>query len=263
MPASRLPDVIFNVSLTPSYIADYFVKERGYKLLELPFPSSLALRQGWVANAEILAFTYNVDPPIPAKDIQTIGTNLQVVANSNVDPEAISKMLEVLYSPSMIGKTRQDLKEEDILTASNYPISAGTEAFMSRKDPIFSQEDFEKLQGIAGIGVTVLSTLMFVFRRMKGKNNGKEQEKNDQEDWLAMYQKLARMEGEFDEMRAQGHFTKEKLEGMIIELNGYRQQVLGSYASSQEKNSDTLNRLLQAIQDTRSYVLHQLDKTAV
>ncbi|NHN29061.1 TAXI family TRAP transporter solute-binding subunit [Paenibacillus agricola] len=255
MPANRLPDVIFNISLTPSYIADYFVKDRGYKLMELPFPNSLALRQGWVANAEILAFTYNVDPPVPAKDIQTVGTNLQVVANSEADPKAISKMLEILYSPAMVGKTRQNLKEENILIAASFPVSAGTELFMARKDPIFSQEDFEKIQGIVGIGITVLSTLLIAFRKKKGK----EQDTDDAE-FISLFKELAAIETELNQLDAKGDFQARRLEDIVSRLNQHKQWVLEHYATSVLKDAGIVDRLLFSINDSRSYALLRIQK---
>jgi TRAP-type uncharacterized transport system substrate-binding protein len=258
MPAERLPDVIFNLSLTPSYIADYFVKEHDYKLMELPFPNSLGLREGWVADAQILAFTYSVEPAVPSKDIQTVGTNIQVVANKAADPIAISKMLEVLYSPAMVGKVRQAFNEEGILASANYPISAGTEMFMARKDPLFSQEDFEKIQGFAGIGVTLLSTILVVFRRMKSK--GKKKDPTEDLELTGLYKELADMEGELNVMQGQGSYSKDRMDQMILKLNEFRQQVLGYYALIEDQEAGKLDRLMSIINDTRNFVIFQMQR---
>ena len=101
MKPEKLPPVIVQVSYAPSAVVDFLVQKRGYQLLEMPFPPSLAMRMGWVSDAKILAYLYRIDPPVPASDIHVIGVNLNLLANKAVDPRAISKLLEVLYKPKI------------------------------------------------------------------------------------------------------------------------------------------------------------------
>lgn len=49
MQYKELPDAVFSISYIPSYIADYFVKQHGYRLLDVPYSGSLGLRHVWVA----------------------------------------------------------------------------------------------------------------------------------------------------------------------------------------------------------------------
>ncbi|MCD6075451.1 MAG: hypothetical protein K0Q70_2334, partial [Rhodospirillales bacterium] len=44
MRADKLPEVIVNLSLAPSYLGDFLVRERGYRVLEVPFPAALTNR---------------------------------------------------------------------------------------------------------------------------------------------------------------------------------------------------------------------------
>ncbi|MFK5108750.1 hypothetical protein ACI394_29960, partial [Klebsiella pneumoniae] len=74
--SDKLPDVVLDNSLLPSYIAEFMVTERGYRLLELPFPNSLALRMGWVAQGTIPGYTYRIEPAVPPADITTVGVRL-------------------------------------------------------------------------------------------------------------------------------------------------------------------------------------------
>lgn len=62
MPADQLPEVLVTVSMIPSTLADVMVKRRGFGVLEMPFPKSLALRLGWVDDATIPAYAYSVSP---------------------------------------------------------------------------------------------------------------------------------------------------------------------------------------------------------
>jgi TRAP-type uncharacterized transport system substrate-binding protein len=161
----RLPDAIVLVSFAPSFLADFLVKERGYRLLEMPFPESLALRLGWVADSKVLAYTYSVAPAVPEKDLKIIGVNSHVVANRAVPARAIFKLLETLYSPNVENRFRQKFNEDKQLTLpSGFDLSEGTELFIRRKDPLFSEKTAEKLKSLFGLVMSVASTLLVVWR---------------------------------------------------------------------------------------------------
>lgn len=169
MRAEQLPDVVVNVSFQPSFIADFLVKERGYHLLEIPFPGSLALRMGWVADATVLAYTYGIDPPVPERDIKTVGVNLHLLANADVPPRAVQAVLEALYSPAVASRTRIVLDEADIALPSGFPLSPGTLAFAARKDPLLSGELMEQLKAAAGLAFSMASGLLIAVRWFRGK----------------------------------------------------------------------------------------------
>lgn len=164
MRAERLPDVIVLISYAPSDIVDVMVKKYGYDLLEIPFPPSLAIRLGWVADAKILGYMYSIIPAIPAKDIQVIGVNLHLVAHKNVDPKAVAAVIETLYGPRVKNKFGQNISESDLLLPSGFPISAGTELFLSRKEPFISDALVEKIKALVGLLMTLGSTLLVIFK---------------------------------------------------------------------------------------------------
>ncbi|MBF0306066.1 MAG: ABC transporter substrate-binding protein [Alphaproteobacteria bacterium] len=169
MRREQLPDVVVNVSFQPSFIADFLVKERGYRLLEIPFPGSLALRMGWVADATVLAYTYGIDPPVPERDIKTVGVNLHLLANANVPPRAVQAVLEALYSPAVASQSRIVLDEENIALPSGFPLSPGTLAFTARKDPLLSPEVMEQLKAAAGLAFSMVSGMLIAVRWFRGK----------------------------------------------------------------------------------------------
>jgi TRAP-type uncharacterized transport system substrate-binding protein len=165
MRPDRLPDVIVVVSFAPAFVADFFVKERGYRLLEMPFPESLALRLGWVADSTVLAYTYSVAPPVPSKDIKVIGVNSHVVAHRSIDPRAIFKVLDTLYGPNVENRFRQKFDESKQLTMpSGFELSEGTELFRERKDPLLSSKTLDKLKSLFGLVMSVLSTFLVLWR---------------------------------------------------------------------------------------------------
>ena len=164
MRPNRLPDVIVLISYTPSDVAEFLIKERGYDLIEMPFPPSLAIRLGWVADAKILGYMYSIIPPIPSQDIQVIGVNLHLVANKNTDPRAIAKVLETLYGPRVAARFHQPLSESTMLLNAGYPVSNGTELYLSRKAPLITDAMIDKIKALVGLLMTIGSTLLVVFK---------------------------------------------------------------------------------------------------
>ncbi|MEO6016993.1 MAG: TAXI family TRAP transporter solute-binding subunit [Polaromonas sp.] len=164
----RVPDVIVLTSFAPSNVADYIVKQYGYNLLEIPFPNALALRQGWVADSKVMAYMYSVQPPVPPRDIRTVGVNLQLVANAHLDPRAVAKVLERVYSPDLQIHLKMKFDESKILESSSYPLSSGTRLFMDRKNPFLSQATLKKVESLFGLILSVASTLIVVFKWFKG-----------------------------------------------------------------------------------------------
>ena len=164
----RVPDVVVITSFAPSNVADYVVKQYGYSLLEIPFPSALALRQGWVADTKVMAYMYSVQPPVPPRDVKTVGVNLQLVANAKLDPRAVFKVLEGVYGRDLQMRLKMKFDEDNILQSSSYPLSSGTRLFMDRKNPFLSQATLKKVESLFGLILSVASTLIVVFKWFKG-----------------------------------------------------------------------------------------------
>jgi TRAP-type uncharacterized transport system substrate-binding protein len=175
MKADRLPDVIVQVSYAPSATVDFLVQKRGYQLLEMSFPPSLSMRMGWVADAKILAYMYQIAPPVPAKDIQVVGVNLNLLANKDVDPHAIAALLPVLYSPQVASRVSFPISEDKILTPSGFPISDGTELYIASKQPFITAQTIDQIKGVFGLIMSLLSIAVVVFKWFKAPDEDEEE----------------------------------------------------------------------------------------
>jgi TRAP-type uncharacterized transport system substrate-binding protein len=181
MRPNRLPDVIVLVSYTPSDVAEFLVKERGYDLIEMPFPPSLAIRLGWVADSKILGYMYSIVPPVPKQDIQVVGVNLHLVANKNIDPRAIAKVIETLYSPRVAARFNHPLIEANMLLTSGYPISAGTELYLSRKAPIITDAMIDKIKAMFGLIMSIgsMGLVLLKWLQIEPEETEKKPEQGD------------------------------------------------------------------------------------
>jgi TRAP-type uncharacterized transport system substrate-binding protein len=180
-----LPDAIVSISYMPSYLADYFVQERGYKILDIPHSQSFSFRYLWAKESQILMSTYSVSPLVPEEDINTIGVELELVANSNVNPNAISKLLGILYNSSIENIVKQSLEEESGSSFSDFPLSPGTIAYTNRNNPIFTLELLDKIKYWGGSAMAFISSLMVIVKwfrgkKKKGADNSITEESNEQ-----------------------------------------------------------------------------------
>jgi TRAP-type uncharacterized transport system substrate-binding protein len=168
LPPRKMPDSIITVSSVPSYLVETLVREQHYELIEIPFPESLALRHGWAGNGQILAYTYNPNPPVPPKTIQTVAVNMHLLANAKVDPAAITKVLEVLYGPSMASRLRQPPDESRIAISSGYPVSVGMTAYRNRNVSIITVERWHEVTSLFGLVISFSGMGFVVVKWFRG-----------------------------------------------------------------------------------------------
>jgi hypothetical protein len=163
-----MPDAIVTISSVPSYLVETLVKKHHYGLAEIPFPEALALRHGWVANGQILGYTYNLNPPVPERNIVTVAVNMHLVANAHVDQAIVEKLLEVLYAPSLASHFRQTLDEKRITIPSGYPFSVGLTRYLHRNDSLLTLETWNKLQSSFALLMSFAGVLIVIVRWFRG-----------------------------------------------------------------------------------------------
>ena len=91
--SAELPDAFFNLTPMPSILAKDLVAVAGYRLVPLPFaeaycldritqPASDEVRvdRASFASADIPAYTYGIDPAVPAAPCRTVSTRLLLIA---------------------------------------------------------------------------------------------------------------------------------------------------------------------------------------
>ena len=173
LPERRLPDAVLNISSVPSFVVEELVKLKGYHLLEIPFPKALAMRHGWVADSVLLPYTYKATPPVPAREITSLGVNLFMVCHKDVPPLAVLKLLDTLYSSAVGNSVRTEITPATITQPSGYPNADGTELFLKRNDPIFSEENLERLKALVGLLMSTLTFVLMAMRWLRGKGESR------------------------------------------------------------------------------------------
>ena len=258
MRADKLPDAIVIAALAPSDAVEFLVRERGFMLLEIPFPASLALRLGWVADSKILAYTYQVKPAVPARDIKTIGVNIHLVANKNVDPRAVYQVLESFYAADIESELKLKVSEAQLTIASGYPLSEGSKLFLARKNPLFSTATLDKLKGLFGLVLSTLSTVLVVLRWFKGAEPAPPEPQWDDEIFVTWLSGVGEIERDFDvcvESPETMHARALQLQAQLAEI---KTAALARAASAKLQNTQLPQLLLIAITDARARFMQVL-----
>lgn len=176
---ARLPDGIMVLAPLPSPFVKPLVTDFGYRLLPLPFAKAYELDQlnpstvenvrierSMVAPAVIPAYTYASDPAEPAKDCPTISAPLVLVAQDDVDPEAISVLLTTIYDAPLNSLLNPPALHEQVNT---FPRHLGTDRYVRRNEPVLTHEVAAKLGTlVGGIGAFLSGVIAFYgFLRLR------------------------------------------------------------------------------------------------
>ena len=154
--AAGLPDAIFTVSTLPSRVARHLVARHGYRLVGLPFAEAFALstlgesaqyvrgdpiaevRREHSYDAVIPAFTYGVEPGVPPEPTHTLGTRLLLVSHDRVPPEAIGRLLEMVFASRFSQLVYPPLAPDLLSLPPELEPHAGTTAYLRRNQPLIA-----------------------------------------------------------------------------------------------------------------------------
>jgi TRAP-type uncharacterized transport system substrate-binding protein len=176
LPAVKLPDAIFTLSPLPSPLGEKLAHKYGYCLMELPFGAAMALRKPSIEDVCIPAQTYSVHPAVPAKQMHTIGTRSLLVANANSSKVAIRRLLEVFYESNFAHRVGLPPFDPNLIQrGGEYPLHAGSLAYLHRHDPWISKDLIDSYSSAKGLLVPLVSAVVLVwhwFRRRKSPGLG-------------------------------------------------------------------------------------------
>jgi hypothetical protein len=158
-----LPDAVIFLSPLPSLLARRLVATAGYRLISLPFTEAYALDRLNLQEAEeaadlgvdrasIVASTippdlYGTDPAVPPEPCRTLGTRLLLITHAATDPEAIARILKVVYEGPFSALIQPPLLREQV---PQFELHPGTELYVRRTQPFMTPELFSQLGRLSG-----------------------------------------------------------------------------------------------------------------
>jgi TRAP-type uncharacterized transport system substrate-binding protein len=157
---ARLPDAVLVLAPLPSPYVRPLVKDFGYRLVPLPFAEAYGLdhlnppdadgvhiEHSMLTPGVIPAYTYGSDSPDLVKDCPTICVPMVLVAEDDLDPEAVSALLATIFDSPLKSVIRPPALNEQV---NAFPRHAGTERYLHRNDPLLTPEIGFRLGTLAG-----------------------------------------------------------------------------------------------------------------
>jgi TRAP-type uncharacterized transport system substrate-binding protein len=177
---ARLPDAVVFLAPLPSPFARQLVTGFGYRSVPLPFTEAYGLDRLNPPDAEgvridrsmitpgvIPAYTYGSDPAEPAKECLTLCVPLILVAQDDVDPEAVSCLLETIFDSPLTSAIRPPPLNEQV---NALPRHRGTERYLHRNDPLLTPEVASNLVRWTGGIVYFLSGAIAIYGFLRLRN---------------------------------------------------------------------------------------------
>lgn len=176
---ARLPDAVLLLGPLPSPFFKPLIADFGFRLAPLPFAAAYGLDhlnpsvvdgvridRAMVTPGVIPAYTYRGHTPDAAKDCPTICAPMVLVVRDDVEPEAVARVLEILYESPLKNAIRPAPLTDQVNTFPRHP---GAELYLHRNDPVLTPEIASKLGTLAGgIGAFVSGVIAFYgFLRLR------------------------------------------------------------------------------------------------
>jgi hypothetical protein len=172
-----LPDAVAFLAPDHSLLAKQLAQTAGYRVLPIPFAEAFCGERlnppgeggvhvsRWVLKPVVLpAYTYGIDPPVPAQPCPTIGVPLQLIAEDDLDPDAVVRLLETIYESPLTNVIHPIPIQEQVYAFPRHP---GAERYLHRNDPVLTPEVMFKLGTLAGGIGAFLSGLLALYTLLR------------------------------------------------------------------------------------------------
>jgi TRAP-type uncharacterized transport system substrate-binding protein len=281
---SRMPDAVFTVSTLRSPVALWLVTAHHYQLVPLPFGEAFSLSasddrreeilQGesnpaargkttrvdrrHVVDATIPAYCYGVDPGVPPEMIHTLGTRLLVVAHKGVDPDAIERLLGVIYGARFAQVARPPLDAATLDLPPEWDWHEGTLDYLARNKPVIAADLVDLLEkGVSILGAAVTGLLFlgqWLWRRWR---RGRERS------FEAYILKVHEIERRGMALELAASLDLRQLLPLQQELGRLKGEALEKFAAGDLEGEVLMSGFLTHVSDTRDYlarlILHERD----
>ena len=267
-----LPDAIFVVSSLPSPIAEHLVRDKGYRLVSMPFARSFQLH--WMeasgdsdvnrrrtSETRIPAYTYRVDAPEPPTPVETFGTRLELVANESLSQQTVDAICNTIYD-SEFNQVYGERLDVDLLNReSTFQLHAGAEEYLRRQQPIQAGRVIELTEQLVGIGGAALGGLLFLWqwlRRLRERRRDRE--------FVNCVQRVVQIENQALRFEQDDEMTVNDLEVMQDELGKIKTELIQQYRDGYLEGADMLSAFLKHANDASELisriVLHETEPKA-
>jgi TRAP-type uncharacterized transport system substrate-binding protein len=264
---ARLPAAVFIVSSLPSRAVRLLVTRHGYRLVPLRFGEAFALealesegRHAQPANAEdidygrtfattIPAFTYSVEPPVPAEPLPSLGNRLLLVAHKDVPPQAALQLIEAIYSSQFARVVRPPLDDRLMEMPPEFAWHAGTLQYQQRNMPLLPGAVMDSAHKALLVIGAALSGLVVVWRWFKLRA-----ESRRGAEFKPYFRQVTRVEERALEVERGSPQDLRALLALQGELTRLKSQALDQFTEGELEGGELMTAFLAQVADTRDYL---------
>src|SRR4051794_33290824 len=161
---AALPDAALFLSPLPSLLARRLVVVAGFRMVSLPFVEAYTLDRlrlhdpqgaadgdvvdrSWIVATPGPPQLYSSDPPVPHEPCRTVGTRLPLVAATTSAPEAVARLLEVIYESPLAALIRPPPLSDQV---PQFELHEGNQLYLRRRQPVMTPELMSQLGRLLG-----------------------------------------------------------------------------------------------------------------
>ena len=261
---SRLPDAVFHLATVPSKIALRLVRSADYRLVALPFGEAFRLTailgedptRGAAARIErpytmdtvIPAFTYQIEAPVPAEHLHTVGTRLLLVAHEGVSPETVERVLHAVFASRFARMHRELLDPSMLGLAPRLAMHPGTRLFLAHDKPFLTAHGVEDLSNTMSVFGTLAGGGLFLWQGLRQRRQGRRDQL-----LVELMLRVAECERRIVELELSSNMELEALITLQRDLLQLKSEVLERFTNG-ELGGQTLSELLVPVNAARDHV---------
>jgi hypothetical protein len=257
---ATLPDAALFLSVPPSLLARRLVAVAGYRMVSLPFTEAYTLDRlnlhdpqgaavgevvdrSWIVATTVPPQLYGSDPPVPPEPCRTLGTWLLLVAQAPSDPEAVARLLEVIYESPLTGLIQPPSLRDQV---AQFELHRGTQLYLRRLQPVLTPELMSQLgRLLGGLGAFVSGILgLYGFLRILQLRR-----------FESYYQEVRRIvqvaRGLEDDPHAPPDFDARRAY-LLDRLDDLKSEAIRDFADGGPKGEGLLAGVVALVNDTRS-----------
>jgi TRAP transporter TAXI family solute receptor len=245
MDPEKLPAAVFHVSSLPAAFAEWIIPERGFGLLPVPFAEAMAIRDRSLHEFVIPAYTYGVDPPMPAQPVPTVASWMSIVAHRDVPDEVIIRLLEAVFDGDFAMRAElPSLDVEQVVRRREFVLHPGTTTFLNRNQPLITGDFIEGVENLRSFIVSILVAMFLGWRWYRNRASVS---------FERFFDEVTRIEQEILKFREPGGgpASAEQVQQFEQQLSQVKSEAIEQFSSGRLRGDELLGSFLAHVNDVR------------
>lgn len=265
------PDAVFITTTLPSPLVTRLVKEGRYRLIALPFHDAFALhalseapqpdqlttknedvlriRKEHIPEAVIPAFTYAADPAEPPARLHTLGMTMLLIANKDVEPQVVERLLDILFRTRYARLIRPPLDVKRLEEVPEIPWHSGAIAYREHGQPILTGQLISGLGQWFSVLGPLIGGLLFVWQWFRQRFRFASE--RSFETYIA---KVSRLERTAMDMWDAGPVALSELERLERDLGRLKVEALARFSRGEMEGVNMMANFLTHVSDARDHL---------